>query len=333
MLKKIICAVASALVCVPVASLSANAVMSDYSIQSSDYAAMPELAEYADNRLENSEYSCVSNVYVKNIDKYTSERIVELCRKDFVNIEISSDVSVEAVKEEICGNFDRTVEIYGYDRNQYQDYTLISLSYASTDHDGNIELTKEITKFLESKYQVTESTGVFDSKSFLSETVHWDLIRPSDPYDTHKLTEAEILRLNEYLSGVNAYFDANTQRMILSEDMTELEKYQLNDSLNEIFDLTFNTYGLADIETTEGKTIDFLSAFELKGDSNCDGKVSISDSVAILQYIADYAKYPLSPQGKINADCDGSDGITGLDAAAIQKFDAEIIDFLSETLS
>ena len=324
MLKKIICAVASALVCVPVASLSANAVMSDYSIQSSDYVAMPELAEYADNRLENSEYSCVSNVYVKNIDKYTSERIVELCRKDFVNIEISSDVSVEAVKEEICGNFDRTVEIYGYDRNQYQDYTLISLSYASIDHDSNIELTKEITKFLERKYQVTESIGVFDSKSFLSETVHWDLIRPSDPYDTHKLTEAEISRLNEYLSGVNAYFDTDNQRMILPEDMTELEKYQLNDSLNEIFDLTFNTYGLADIETTEGETIDFLSAFELKGDSNCDGKVSISDSVAILQYISDYAKYPLSPQGKINADCDGSDGITGLDAAYIQQFDLNI---------
>jgi len=121
MLKKIICAIASALVYVPVASLPVNAVMSDYSaqIQSSDYTAMPELAEYADNRLENSEYSCVSNVYVKNIDKYTSERIIELCRKDFVNIEISSDISVEAVKEEICKNFDRAIEIYGYDRNQY----------------------------------------------------------------------------------------------------------------------------------------------------------------------------------------------------------------------
>ena len=67
------------------------------------------------------------------------------------------------------------------------------------------------------------------------------------------------------------------------------------------------------------------------GDANNDGKMSISDAVAVLQNLANSEKYPLSAQGKYNADCDGSDGITGLDAAAIQKFDAGIIDKLPET--
>ena len=70
------------------------------------------------------------------------------------------------------------------------------------------------------------------------------------------------------------------------------------------------------------------------GDANSDFKVSISDSVKILQNIANSEKYTLTEQEKINADCyDPGSGITGLDAAAIQKFDAGIIDKLPETLS
>ena len=70
------------------------------------------------------------------------------------------------------------------------------------------------------------------------------------------------------------------------------------------------------------------------GDANSDFKVSISDSVKILQNIANSEKYTLTEQEKINADCyDPGSGITGLDAAAIQKFDAGIIDKLPETIN
>lgn len=308
-------------------SVNANAAIYDnYSekIQNlSDFTAIPEIVQYFDNDFENSEYSCISNVWVKSIDKYMSERILELCRKDFLNVQIDSDVSVEDIGDELYENFGgQNVKISGYDRNQYQDYLLISLTFTDSDHDGNIELSEEITKFLESRYHVTESTGNFDSTAFLKETVYWNLIRPSNLYDTYKLTEEEITQLNDYLTGVNAYFDTDTQRMILPEDMTEIEKCELDSELNKTFNLKFNTYGLADIESDNGETIDFLSVSELKGDANLDGRVSISDSVAIIQYLANFEKYSLSPQGKINADCDGSDGITGLDAAYIQLFEA-----------
>ncbi len=64
----------------------------------------------------------------------------------------------------------------------------------------------------------------------------------------------------------------------------------------------------------------------LRGDANCNGKVDLSDAVAILQYVALPAKYPLSEQGMKNAECDGKDGINGMDALEIQKYDAGLIE-------
>lgn len=64
----------------------------------------------------------------------------------------------------------------------------------------------------------------------------------------------------------------------------------------------------------------------LWGDANCDGKVTIADSTAILQALGNADRYALSKQGKKNADvCDNGDGVTGLDAITIQQVDAKII--------
>ncbi|HAE52589.1 MAG TPA: hypothetical protein DCG30_04970, partial [Ruminococcus sp.] len=60
------------------------------------------------------------------------------------------------------------------------------------------------------------------------------------------------------------------------------------------------------------------------GDANEDGKVSISDSVSILQYLANGSKFPLTSQGQLNGDVDEAEGITGKDAAVIQMVDAGI---------
>ena len=65
------------------------------------------------------------------------------------------------------------------------------------------------------------------------------------------------------------------------------------------------------------------------GDATCDGEVGLADSLAILQYIANSSKYPLTKQGQLNADCtsvvslkSAGDGITGSDSLAIQLLDA-----------
>ena len=62
------------------------------------------------------------------------------------------------------------------------------------------------------------------------------------------------------------------------------------------------------------------------GDANLDEKVSVADTVAILQYLGNKDKYQFSSDAKLNADCyNTGDGITGMDALTIQKIDAKII--------
>lgn len=63
----------------------------------------------------------------------------------------------------------------------------------------------------------------------------------------------------------------------------------------------------------------------LYGDANNDGVVTIADASAILQYIANSDKYPLSKQGAANADVNGIAGVTADDAIVIQKIDAKLI--------
>ena len=79
------------------------------------------------------------------------------------------------------------------------------------------------------------------------------------------------------------------------------------------------------------RTVDMVRARTAKeqspayGDVNTDGRVTVADAVAILQYIANQEKYPLSGQGAVNADIDGVTGITGSDAVVVQKVDAGLI--------
>ncbi len=68
------------------------------------------------------------------------------------------------------------------------------------------------------------------------------------------------------------------------------------------------------------------------GDANLDGEINISDSVAILSYISNAEKYPLSEQGLINADVNQrSDGISNSDALAVQRLLSAVISSLPES--
>ncbi len=66
----------------------------------------------------------------------------------------------------------------------------------------------------------------------------------------------------------------------------------------------------------------------VRGDANCDGVVTVADAVAILQYLANSSKYPLSEQGKKNADVDDEEGLSAMDALVIQKYDAGSVEKL-----
>lgn len=63
----------------------------------------------------------------------------------------------------------------------------------------------------------------------------------------------------------------------------------------------------------------------IKGDTNCDGEVSVADATLLLQYIGNKDKYKISEQGALNADVDGEAGLSAVDALNIQMYDAGAI--------
>lgn len=71
-------------------------------------------------------------------------------------------------------------------------------------------------------------------------------------------------------------------------------------------------------------TVEWSTESTMKGDANCDYKVNVADAVKVLQSIANSGKYPMSVQGRKNADVDGEAGITPNDALTIQRMDAGI---------
>lgn len=81
-----------------------------------------------------------------------------------------------------------------------------------------------------------------------------------------------------------------------------------------------------DVKTTDGAVEIGSQSTGLRGDANCDGEVAIGDSILILQYLADPDNYPITAQGKINADVYlTGDGINAQDSLQIQKLLAKQI--------
>ncbi|MDE6783801.1 MAG: hypothetical protein K2J26_00250 [Ruminococcus sp.] len=60
----------------------------------------------------------------------------------------------------------------------------------------------------------------------------------------------------------------------------------------------------------------------LKGDTNCDGEVSVADATLLLQHLGNKDKYVLTDKGALNADVDGEAGLSAMDALYIQMYDA-----------
>ena len=63
----------------------------------------------------------------------------------------------------------------------------------------------------------------------------------------------------------------------------------------------------------------FRSFYKYVGDVNGDNVVNNADADAVLRYIANNDKYPISNGRKIYADVNGDNAITGADASAIQR--------------
>lgn len=107
------------------------------------------------------------------------------------------------------------------------------------------------------------------------------------------------------------------------DDICLEEKLEISRNIYEATHLEPDFYWWQSGATVGGECgIDVVNA--LKGDANCDGKVTLADSVAILQNIGNKDKYPLTSQGKFNGDVTGGyDGLTAADAYELQVVDSQ----------
>jgi len=205
----------------------------------------------------------------------------------------------------------------------------------------------EVYAFSDAKYQITGINGngkaVYNalSGSFdLKEFVYHD-----DPYVGQHIQINKLNSLNDYDLGykealeelcgtvmtdfiVTEYdipeYGESVVRLIIKTEQPITVTEQL-DIANDVYDALGISpkHYLLEAPLSGDEAIDAKSS--VNGDANADSTLTLNDAVAVLQNIALPAKYPLAPQGKFNADCDGKAGISGGDALWIQMKDAGLI--------
>lgn len=179
--------------------------------------------------------------------------------------------------------------------------------------------------------------GIIDYTDYFASNIYFsDLI--SEKTADESILPADIWQNIEQ----NCDFNGNgTSKDIYDILTVQLYVVKYVDRIDD-FDDTYNKYveslgGNSEISFNEisyEDNVKILSDFEMKsnavyGDANEDGEVNIADATMIIQAIGNKDKYALSKQGEINADCyNTGDGVTALDALAIQKLEANMIDAL-----
>ncbi len=119
----------------------------------------------------------------------------------------------------------------------------------------------------------------------------------------------------ELSSGVTAH-------IVPGEGVTNEELYELSKKVTDEVGLRPYYLILDSANYHSSGSIDLYNS--VAGDANNDGELGIADATLVLQHIGNGDKYPLSAQGEYNADIDGNEGITVLDALEIQKIDAQL---------
>ena len=267
-----------------------NQIVSQYS----DLPTSPEIIDAVNADVFNGEKGCCTKAWrIDNAeDANYSEYWFEYHNNDalylaFDNINISADEINELLKELGISNdtayASETSPTTVYPNKIYPTIVVYLLS------DNNIDICNDITQSVKNKYDqaLISATGVFNRIEFFHMDFNWNSWSTRDPAtgNLQKLTDSQ-------------YAEINAELKEQGFDVGECSA------------------------TDTGTKIDFLAA-AVAGDANIDGKTTVADAVAILQHIGNRDKYPLTAQGKLNADVDDVAGITANDALVIQQWDSK----------
>ena len=305
-----------------------NQIVSQYS----DLPTSPEIIDAVNADVFNGEKGCCTKAWrVDNSeDANYSEYWFEYHNNDVVyfvfdNIDISADEINEIIEKlgisESIAYAEMTSPTQEYPDKSYPTIKVYLLS------DNNIEICNSITKEVKNKYDnnLRAANGVFDFIEFFHMEFRWDSwsVRDVSTGNFTKLIDSQYEKINDELkeNGFDAYFETEPAKIIVSDEYTEVEKFELKKHLHDNYGIDLYQYGECSATDT-GAKIDFL-ADSVAGDANLDGRATVADAVAILQFIGNRDKYELTEQGKFNADVDGVEGVTANDALTIQQWDSQ----------
>ena len=119
--------------------------------------------------------------------------------------------------------------------------------------------------------------------------------------------------------GADGKLVVNVNLTDIPDDVTSAEVQVWWSNIQKTIDVPY------EIEDCKVYTLGTGALERTLGDANCDGTVDISDAVLIMQNQANPEKYPISAAGAKNADVVANDGVTPLDALAIQMIEAKTI--------
>lgn len=229
--------------------------------------------------------------------------------------------------------------------------------------DDSIDDTVKFEKYLNKKPDIFEGDNWISPqysayKSYLSgkEKAYLTFYVDSDTELTEEITSDKLGFPDDWvINGIDGIIQIEAgiepkkiheyRLYIPNETITDFESYIKLDLASACYPMIVqnNPYGIISIAKTGaqfasmGEGTMYIQKvigtpqenLQIIGDANQDGKVTLADALSILQYIANEEKYPLSESGLAAADCyNPGDGLTAMDALAIQKLDTGKIDSL-----
>ena len=108
-----------------------------------------------------------------------------------------------------------------------------------------------------------------------------------------------------------------TLTLVFEEPIWVTKDYEIPDT--PVTTTTTTTTITTTTTTTEISTV-------VKGDADCNGVISIADSVLISRYIAEDSAVELTEEGRLNADCNGDGNITAADTSVLNRYLANLGD-------
>ena len=301
---------------------------------SEKYTAAPELLGILD--VMPASQGSYTGVYVTRTEKNLTGIIAEMKYYDTVSYVVNADdATLSAIAAEVEARFNTdssapavktlfTGNIVWQDKetSRLTEKPGIRFRFTGSDSGENIALADQIGEYIDANYDLRRADGLFDKYTYEIGYINWESFSTAG-----ELTDGQIASINAYLAeqGINAEISSGGDNLVfdMGEDVTTAQKAAAASYMKENYGSYPEVFFQASAAEQPGavvysyeKEIDYPA-----GDANCDEKVDIADAVAIMQYLSNPEKYPLSEKGYKNADIDGN-GVTGLDALAIQKIEA-----------